>query len=545
MPEAGPSDQSDPREKALTKLDRALQRGSAELRWALENTRFSELRAALPEVRALRPHEVEALLDLCLEEPDVSPDLLRVIEYLATLISTNSSRGRRAIRSDPVRATPRLREVCESFTNYDPAEVQRHLDALSTTIAELERADALDPIMRRMRGYKETFGQLLLVPTLLRKAVEYNVAVSVRLHSMLEAERALADLDLEALSLSETPEPEEDAAAEEDETPEQIAEDELAQPETASPMEEIADALTQLIRGAAHPGGPAGRMAERLDRSVLNSDEQQLFLSETEDAETEVLRKLIVTGLLVRSWEQTEPLLAELGIVAESVERHQVPELDRRVQELIAERLRRNDYAEAKLLSQIRTKFLHGTLENQAAARAREFAARVPVEERAESTAPPVEAQASSRPRPPRPHGAPRGRSKLRMVGTVAICIAIAGVGAVAALKLNPPKDLRSTHRLSSNTLLGISSYIDSAYRDGLGNGVNVLGTLVPWWTDLSPSDQREEAQRIVTELRSRGVEQIMLFDKGRALRVHAIGGRLLVPVPEPPNPPNRPERPR
>ena len=197
--DGAPSEGTDPRETALGELDGALDYTSAELRSALEQISFSELRATLPEVRATRTHEVEALLNLCLEDEPPGLPYLRIIEYLTTLLSTEAGSGGRKLCADPLSVTERLRQVCRGFSDSDPAEVQRHIETFEEGIAELDRSTILDPLMQRMRDKKDLMGTQILVPAVFQKAIEYNVAVSMRLHQVLESERALSDLDIEAL----------------------------------------------------------------------------------------------------------------------------------------------------------------------------------------------------------------------------------------------------------------------------------------------------------------------------------------------------------
>ncbi|MEE8559008.1 MAG: hypothetical protein V3T14_14075, partial [Myxococcota bacterium] len=299
---------------------------------------------------------------------------------------------------------------------------------------------------------------------------------------------------------------------------------------TGDPVGEIASAFALLVRGADSSSGPPGATAEKLDPSVLNSAERRPFLADEDDAETELLRTVIVTGLLVSA---SDEVLEEAALTRAQLEQERIPELDGRLQNLIAGKLKENAYREAKVLSQLRTRFLHSVLEQQAAERARESAepVEVPLEEPVEV---PLEWSELTKeaPRPARRRPPVTERPKLRLAIRVASGLAIAVGLMVGALQFYTPDGIRSTRRLSAAELATISPYLKWAYRDGVGHGTNLVGMLGAEWHSLSFSIKKEEAQAIVDGLQTQGIDQVMLFDTSQALRVHAVGGQLRVPAP-------------
>ena len=168
---------------------------STELRRLAAQTPFSELRATLPGLCEKRPEEIAALLDLCLEDEEEIPHLYNLIEYVVTLLSTEWFAGERQARPEPFNATPRLRWICEAMTDCDPAVIENHIDAFDKAILELAQAESVEPVIQRIRQYKERVGRLMFVPELLHRIVEYNITVSNRLDDELEAERTMHELE--------------------------------------------------------------------------------------------------------------------------------------------------------------------------------------------------------------------------------------------------------------------------------------------------------------------------------------------------------------
>ena len=92
-------------------------------------------------------------------------------------------------------------------------------------------------------------------------------------------------------------------------------------------------------------------------------------------------------------------------------------------------------------------------------------------------------------------------------------------------------RDPRSVRVLDAESTAELSPYLDSAYRDGLGNGPTFVGTVTAAWRPLSTELQRKEIAAIGTKLRWTGVSEIMLFDEQRRLRARWVGGEVRHPV--------------
>jgi hypothetical protein len=524
---SGPRASVEEQRAQLDEIDRLLSSVAEELRGLAESIGFSQFRATLPGMRQRRPQEVAALLDLCLEDPQGRGRTLHLIDYITTLLSTDSHGTDRTLIADPVHATPMLRALCESVTGYDPSEIEGHLERLDAAIAELHRAESIEPVVRRTRGYKAELGRLFFVPDVLRKIVEYNIAVSNRIEDLLVAERTLAELDAD----NSLPELGEALASAREETPHPETKGGIpSESEEVETIRSIGRALVRRLQGARTEKSIVGALAAMLEISILNPKEREALVGGSGDPE-DALAMSVIVGLLARKLSEVGPLLADLPLTPARITQGWVPSLDTKLQRVIADCLRRNDYPEAKALSQTRAKLLQRTLEAQRVAAVRAVAPP----SKAPARAAPIETSRAAPPRraAPQPAGlaaerGKRGRKLQRALLGVAALAALA-VSVLSLLTARPSP--RSVRVLDTASVATLSPYLESAYRDGLGFGRSFFGTLNDRWRALEDRARAREALRIAETLGKDGVQQIMLFDRRRALRVHWVGGRLLLPL--------------
>jgi hypothetical protein len=380
------------RRAALSEVDEMLGDVSRELRSMAERIPFSEHRATLPQLYETRPDEVAALLDLCLEDPRWFASLRHLIDYLVTLLSTVSAEGNRRVWSDPVGATPRLREICESYTEYDLSEIAAHVEVFDDAILDLPRHSSIEPVIHRVRDYKAQVGPLMLVPELLRKIIEYNVAVSNRLEEVLEAERTIHELE------GHTP-PTAEAPGRSDETPSKQSIWHLdgsdLEVREGKALFEIADSISRTLSGGRPEKGPAGNIARALDLTSFSSWETEAFAEAAEGPEAEILRMMVVVGLLTRQMDEVQGHLAGTGLEPARLQSEWVERLERVAQEVIAVSLGSDRYESAKQLAQTKAKFLFPNRKHAS---------------RPERAAFPVAGAETSRGRPPRARSRRRGR---------------------------------------------------------------------------------------------------------------------------------------
>ena len=520
---------------ALQEVDESLAEVSRELRAIAERISFAEIRATLPQLCETRPDEVAALLDLCLEDEQVFAPLRHLIDYLVTLLSTVTTDGNRAVWSDPVGATPRLREVCESFTDYDPAQVRAHCEAFDGAILELPRQESLEPVMHGMRDYKAQVGRLMLVPEVLQRIVEYNVAVSNRLEEVLEAERTLVEAEAHTPSLgllaSEQAEPTEAEAQPAGPPSIWRLEGSDLEAREGQALFEIAEELRKHLSGGRLDKGTSGRIARALDVSPLSTWENEAFTGAEDNHEAELLRTVIVVGLLLRQIDEEQELLAGTGLELERLKNTWVPHLDQKFQEAISASLGGDSYQSAKQLAQTKAKFLYPNLKRRVRPEGqRPYAAAAEGARRPGARPAGVASRTRDRrgPRRATPQGDTRGKApRSRWVA------AVAGVGILllmGALQLRPTANEDGVLTIPTRAMKAVSPYLESAYRDNNGYGTKFFGTVTDDWDNKGELFQREEAIRIGEMLSTTGVQHVMLFDKRRRLRAHYVRGTLVYP---------------
>jgi hypothetical protein len=171
----------------LDQLDRALDS-------LIDETPISEFRANLPSIADSNRAETMALLDFCLSTPTRRCRHLSLIDYVITLLSSRREGNTRCLRSDPVQASPGLSALCDRLKNErSDFDAAREFREASFSILDVQ---SVVPLIERMRSLKADLGQALFAPETLRSVVGYNLAVSNRLGSLLEADRA-HDRDIE------------------------------------------------------------------------------------------------------------------------------------------------------------------------------------------------------------------------------------------------------------------------------------------------------------------------------------------------------------
>ena len=82
----------------------------------------------------------------------------------------------------------------------------------------------------------------------------------------------------------------------------------------------------------------------------------------------------------------------------------------------------------------------------------------------------------------------------------------------------------RSRHFQSRAARGGVSPYLVEGHRNGKGHGHGFVGTLDNSWASLAREDRQTAAEMLVLRLREHGLEQVMIYDRDRALRIQAIG---------------------
>jgi hypothetical protein len=528
-----PASGAEARNAALLQIDSKLDTVSGELRSLAEQTSFSELRATLPALCEKRPDEVAALLDLCLEDEEAIPQLFNLIDYLVTLLSTEWSEGTRQARPDPFSTTPRLQKLCEAMTESDPVVVQTHVDAFDKAILELAQAESVEPVIQRIRQYKERVGRLMFVPEVLQKIVEYNITVSNRLDDELEAERTMHELEAgvaEALAEADLDDESEPILLEDEEswvdpdTFEIQAREEMI-------LHDVGEALGRRLAGKPSEG-PAAEIAAALDVSGLSHWENQAFLLEQNEAEGGLLRSVVVVGLVVRHREALEPELALLGIDPDRLPRVWAPQLDSTMQKHITSHLTGSDYRAAKQLAQSRARYLHPILEGHR--RSPEELAKREVEAKpaAAGRRVPRRSARASRSRQTatsKTQTRPRSRAaRLVRVAAVIVCVVGAGLG----IRTIAVEATRTDRPMASNQVRAISPYLESAVIRPGTHGPSFVATVREEWGGKDETFRTEEAIRVGNLLKQRHIHEMALFDDRYRMVAYFERGWLIYPTP-------------
>ncbi len=523
---------AEPSDDTISDFDQMIGDSERAIRAALTGLDFSEIRAAMPPVRDSRPQEVAALLDVCLGSE--TPERLDpILDYLVTLLATDPSGPGRVLARDPVSITPRLQSMCSSVA-CDAEEILRAVEALDAQVAAVSQAEsleteAIEPLLEQGRECKVGLGKAAFAPEVLRKLVEYNILVAERFEDDLEADRTLHELEddrtLYELDIVADPTVEEEPPTKSVAPPEEHIDEEIR-----AGLRKIASGFRQRVTLEVIEAGIHTEIADALELSILSRPERAVFESWGDGDTDELLRDVIMVGLVLRKRRDLEDRTLELHVPCEILQKRWVPDLNDRIRREMTVKLAHGDLVGARNLSQTRAKFLSRLLDDHWRARAAEnkdasrdaaLALEIPA----------LLQDSAGKPRAPgRATGPSPRRGRLVRLAIAASIVAAALTGTT---QLWIPRNQHSLAMLPANSVRDLSPYLISAYRDGFGQGTRLFGTLNDGWEEMSEAKQHEEAERLGKRLGWTGTDEVMLFDRGHRLRVHFLGGRLLFP-PEP-----------
>lgn len=86
-----------------------------------------------------------------------------------------------------------------------------------------------------------------------------------------------------------------------------------------------------------------------------------------------------------------------------------------------------------------------------------------------------------------------------------------------------PASDL---HRIAADQLALVSPHLVEGSRNGQGHGPGFVGVVDDAFLALPAEERRSAAESLVERLRERGLEQVMIYDRGRRLRIQAVGSQ-------------------
>lgn len=494
---------------ALAKLDALLDTIESEMLGLAFEVPVAELRSTLPPRLASERRGVLDLLDLMLaaeeaEQPGLA-GRISALDYLITLLCTGGSRVGEEASQDPVGLTPRLHALCERADADDDPRLA-DVEAEFREAADVAEEDARDEIrLRRLRRRKRELGPSFFAPRVLRAIVAYNSALSRCIDRGVWDSRDWGSLP---------------GAGTASQGSASVFETEA--------LPRLAEALRRRADGAPPTTSAVDRVAWCLDIASLEPTERAALLSPSAGRAGDLEGTTVLVGLLSASAVVLEGELPGIGISPESLADGWVRELDEVLRREVNQRIASDAYQDACALSELRTRFLY-SLRSESRREPRR-APPGPTRPRFEQVARDARDLAGEalvgETGPDRVGGAPpwiASRSWSRAL--LAKRAATAAVAALALLGLGrillPGDDLEGWSRAE---LERVSPFLSDGARNEHGRGPAFVGTLDDAWLRLAPPQQEHAARELVSALRGRGVQQVMVYDDERRLRIQALG---------------------
>ncbi len=554
---------------ALAQIDTALDAFESTMRRLACGVAVAQLRATLPGRMSNDRRSVLDLLDLMLgdgiDDLQRLSDRIGTIDYLITLSCTHGARRHGIVAHDPVSLTPRIAALCERQGSHDDPRIpELETEFFGAVAMESDRVH--EEIQRRsLRQRKIELGPLFFEPRVLHAIVTYNAA---QLERVTDAILDAGDWGIL------------DVASEEGAARETAGGSVFA----SRGLRRIAAAVRERIRGEAGSDSPERRIAVALDLEDLEDSELEVLEADSVGTSDDPIGTAILVGLLCRSLAVLSIDLQGLGLASDDVSDLWVDELDARFRKEIEERLASDAYKQACALTELKNKFLFAPLADRlreehvlthcavrkskpavdasgaqtTPAKASAAIARPPSSP-AKSTAhgarsaPDGAPSANGRPAPD--HGTRPGKPERRRTSArdlvrealdedrrgrersalarspshrlARVWIARAALLAAAiavAVQLYFARGDRDLEPFSREQLASVSSYLVEGRRNGEGRGPGFVGTVDDRWTSLPHDGRQAEAETLVEHLRARGLEQVMIYDRERRLRIQAIG---------------------
>lgn len=115
----------------------------------------------------------------------------------------------------------------------------------------------------------------------------------------------------------------------------------------------------------------------------------------------------------------------------------------------------------------------------------------------------------------------PSGFRPARFAKAAVVALAIAAAGYLFLARGD--RDLAAFGR---EQLAVVSPHLVEGHRNGRGHGPGFVGTLDEGWGSLSAAERQSAAEEMVARLREHGLDQVMVYDRARTLRIQAIGSQ-------------------
>ena len=468
----------------------------------------AQLRATLPAQLEFDRRRVLDLLDLMLgpeiEGLEGTEDRIAAIDCVITLLCTAGAGTDAGAPEDPVTLTPRLYGLCERAGIDDEPRLAK-IEAEFFAAADTHQAGAREEVaLRTLRHRKMELGSSFFAPRVLRAIVTYNTSLLQRIDEEVSDSQ---DWGSAAPASEELP-----ASASVFEAPAIL---------------KLAEALRRREAGDAPDPCTLDRVAWCLDLAYPDESERAALLTESVGLREDVKGTMILVGLLCRSAIGLEEELAKIGITPQQIFGEWIRELDEALKQEVRRRIAGDDYREARLLSELGSKFLYAPIvvvlaKNRGRGPARPTA---PSHDDAGKEAREIAHEALRSMRAKAAAGRRVDRrawpwARLARVGAGACC-ALLALALAGALLFG--SDLE---RFGSDQLDRVSPHLSRGARNGEGKGTAFVGTIGEEWSALEAAEQMQVAANLVQALRAQGVREIMVFDDDRRLRIQALGAQ-------------------
>jgi hypothetical protein len=515
----------------LAAIDAALDAMAQTLRAALKKISMAQLRATLEPLEGDQRREAIALLDLCLEDEENLGPWLPMTDLLITRLASTECDGLRTVVTDPVDLSPRLRELCAAAEGRDEAAQAEAVSFFCSAAERIRTDDEFDAVVREVFMIKQQLKLRFFAPEVLRCIVFYNVTVANQRGEALRAARA-EDRELED-------ETQPMAAASGSSRPLTVPSHRTRSAPGASSvfdsygLDALEEACERRFRNGPPLPGAAGEVAGAFAWIGMKSGEAEIFHDFSNDPLPRLMRRIVTVGLVLQHQEEVQKHLDDLEIRSDLLSGEWISELGDATQSLIDACIASGSYEEANRLSDLKTRFLYGTLSARRSEQREERPGTTAAAPTAEAPgflrsldrgnekaparlpkSPGDDASASGQTRPPR----------LRALALAAVLLAVTASAGVRLLESQEG----AARVLPVEEIRQLSPYLLSGYRSDEGRGDVFIGNIDErWWDDLEATERAALASLLAERL---GVRELQLFDRTRSLRARWVSGEITFP---------------
>lgn len=481
----------------LRKIHECIDSLETELRSIVREINLEQMRAILPARAREDRDSVLNLLNLMLGA-EVATDgggegRVATLDYVITVLCTDG--GRSNSIQDPLTLSPQLFKLCEMASELDDPRIAQ---IASEFLLAADNAKSVN-----LSQQKAGLGELLFVPDILRTLVAYNAALwDDDNHSDTEIQDA-ADKDSGG----------------------DIGDSTTIFVTSALPR--LGAALRRRSEGGEQTTSSIDRVAWHLDLDLPTPDERARLLSPEVGRPSELAGTAIMVGLLSRSATVVAEELEVIGISADQVTCEWARELNDLLKKESARLIVENQYDDACVLSDLRTKYLtSSTSGGEAPDRPAKTEPGLKQElrkVRAQATELASEAAVMNTSQPQQQPSEAASMRRQLMKHAASIVVAI---GAIAAMMISIFVVDDGLQRLGKEQLAAVSPYLESGRMNATAESASFVGVVHADWGQVESSVQEVLAEEMVEVLRIQGVRQIMIYDGDGALQIQALGDR-------------------